>query len=103
MSHLLRVTFLIVLLVLTLGCEQRTPQEEIAIAETNYSNKDYQSSIIQMKKLLSDDSKSVPARLLLAKSYFQIGSFVNSEKEFNKVIDLGVNTSSILPYYILIL
>jgi putative PEP-CTERM system TPR-repeat lipoprotein len=91
---------IITIILMMVGCHKISFEEQLYNAEKDYMNSNYEAVIIQSKNLLREQPENKKARLLLAKSHYQLGSFMNSEKEFLKVIELGIELNLIANHYI---
>jgi putative PEP-CTERM system TPR-repeat lipoprotein len=87
-------------ILLIVGCQKASFEEQLEKAEFDYKENNYQAVIIQTKNLLRQQPNNKNARLLLAKSNYQLGFFVTAEKEFLKAIDHGINIELIANEYI---
>ncbi len=91
--------YLLLSLVVLSGCNKISPEEQLAKAHQEYNVKNYSASIIQLKNLIRDEPENIDARLLMANSQYQLGNFLNAEKEYVKAIELGVNNDKIAHFY----
>ncbi|RLW55386.1 MAG: hypothetical protein B6D76_03875 [gamma proteobacterium symbiont of Stewartia floridana] len=80
------ITTLILTVVLLVGCSGGVSEEErYQNALTSYSNQEFSKAIIELKNLLQANGKHQAGRILLAKSYLQLGDGIAAEKEINSV------------------
>ena len=99
--RLLKYRISILLLILfAAGCGQISIEEQLEKAELDYKKNNYQTVIIQMKNLIRNQPDNNDARLLLAKSNYQLGLFLNAEKEYIKAQELGSDINLIANFYI---
>lgn len=82
------------------GCGKIPLEEQLINAELDYKANNYQAVIIQMKNLIREQPDNNDARLLLANSNYQLGLFLNAEKEYIKAQELGTNINLIANFYI---
>jgi putative PEP-CTERM system TPR-repeat lipoprotein len=94
---------LCVLLLLFSGCSEVTLSDKLIQAENMYEKKKYSEVIIQIKNIIRDQPQNAQARILIANSYYQLGIFVNAEKEYLKVLELVNNSTNIAKNYLLTL
>ncbi|MEW8377270.1 MAG: XrtA/PEP-CTERM system TPR-repeat protein PrsT, partial [Candidatus Thiodiazotropha taylori] len=72
--------------ILLVGCSGGVSEEErYQNALTSYSNQEFSKAIIELKNLLQANGKHQAGRILLAKSYLQLGDGIAAEKEINSV------------------
>ncbi|GAC12859.1 XrtA/PEP-CTERM system TPR-repeat protein PrsT [Aliiglaciecola lipolytica] len=90
---------LLVVLVM-MGCSQKTPSEYIADAEKAILENDPESAVIVLKNALSSDPKNLRARFLLGSVYFQRGNANSAEKELKIAFDGGYFKNEVLPLYL---
>ncbi|MFT5813903.1 MAG: putative PEP-CTERM system TPR-repeat lipoprotein [Ulvibacter sp.] len=90
----------IITLIFVSGCNTAPSSERLLSAHQEYKNKNYPAVIIQLKNLIRDEPQNKEARLLMAKSQYQLGNFLNAEKEFIRSIELGTELEELSHYYI---
>ncbi|MEI8648905.1 hypothetical protein P4S73_15190 [Paraglaciecola sp. Hal342] len=71
------------------GCDSKSAEEYIAAAKVQYQKNDTQAAIIDLKNAIALAPKNKEARANLGKYYLGAGSFVESEKELRRAIELG--------------
>jgi putative PEP-CTERM system TPR-repeat lipoprotein len=91
---------IIITLIFVSGCNKTPSSERLLSAHQEYKNKNYPAVIIQLKNLIRDEPQNKEARLLMAKSQYQLGNFLNAEKEFIRSIELGTELEELSHYYI---
>ncbi|MGY0641237.1 MAG: XrtA/PEP-CTERM system TPR-repeat protein PrsT [Paraglaciecola chathamensis] len=79
------------------GCDSKSAEEYIAAAKVQYQKNDTQAAIIDLKNAIALDPKNKEARANLGKYYLGAGSFVESEKELRRAIELGEAKESVYP------
>ncbi|MCG7927794.1 MAG: PEP-CTERM system TPR-repeat protein PrsT [Candidatus Thiodiazotropha taylori] len=80
------IVTLILTLILFTGCSGGVSEEErYQKAFTSYSNKEFSKAIIELKNLLQANGKHQAGRILLAKTYLELGDGIAAEKEINSV------------------
>ncbi|MFK8029492.1 MAG: XrtA/PEP-CTERM system TPR-repeat protein PrsT [Gammaproteobacteria bacterium] len=80
------------------GCgEQRSPEEQLESAYSDYEAGEYRTALIELKNLLQTDPGQKDVRLLLGKTMLQLGDAPGAEKELERARDLG---SSPDEYYV---
>ncbi|WP_145963109.1 XrtA/PEP-CTERM system TPR-repeat protein PrsT [Litorilituus sediminis] len=77
--------------------EKQSVEQYIASGQTHIAAGDYASAIIEFKNAVKLDSKSAAARLALAKAYMEQGNFVFAEKELQRAMSLGLESSAVIP------
>ncbi|MEP4891409.1 MAG: XrtA/PEP-CTERM system TPR-repeat protein PrsT [Aliiglaciecola sp.] len=90
---------LLVVLVM-MGCSQKTPSEYIDEAEKAILQNDTESAVIVLKNALSSDPKNLRARFLLGSVYFQRGNSESAEKELKIAFEGGYFKNEVLPLYL---
>jgi putative PEP-CTERM system TPR-repeat lipoprotein len=83
-----------------LGCGKISIDDQLKNAELEYKENNYKTVIIQMKNLIKEQPENKDARLLLANSSYELGLFLDAEKEYLKAQELGVNFDQITTNYI---
>lgn len=81
------------------GCDnisRLTPEEHIARSKNFETNGELISAIIELKNAIEKNPQHVQARLLLGKTYLEIGDGVAAEKELDQALKLGVTKTSIM-------
>ncbi|MCG8013025.1 MAG: PEP-CTERM system TPR-repeat protein PrsT, partial [Candidatus Thiodiazotropha weberae] len=82
------IVTLILTLILLAGCSGGVSEEErYQNAFTSYSNQEFNKAIIELKNLLRTNGKHQAGRILLAKTYLQLGDGIAAEKEINSVTE----------------
>jgi putative PEP-CTERM system TPR-repeat lipoprotein len=81
----MKIFILLIFLVLS-ACSQDSITMKIQRAEKHINNKDYQSSIIDLKNIIQEAPKDAQARYLLGLSYLHLGLPESSIKELEKAI-----------------
>lgn len=94
-----KISILISILI-SVGCNKISPEEQLKNAEIEYKKNNFQTVIIQMKNLIRDKPENKDARLLSANSNYQVGLFLNAEKEYNKATELGISNDLISNFYV---
>ncbi|MBU2879725.1 XrtA/PEP-CTERM system TPR-repeat protein PrsT [Aliiglaciecola lipolytica] len=90
---------LLVVLVM-MGCSQKTPSEYIDEAEKAILQNDTESAVIVLKNALSSDPKNLRARFLLGSVYFKRGNSNSAEKELKIAFEGGYFKNEVLPLYL---
>ncbi len=88
------------LIVFISSCSKVSIEEKLHNAEIEFKEKNYKSVVIQLKNIIKDFPQNVGARLLLGKTYYELGSFLSADKEFNLVLKNSVNIEELLPEYV---
>ncbi|MBA6234347.1 MULTISPECIES: XrtA/PEP-CTERM system TPR-repeat protein PrsT [unclassified Colwellia] len=94
---------LCILLMLVSGCSEVSLSDKLMQAESMYEEQKYSEVIIQTKNIIRDQPQNAQARILIANSYYQLGLFINAEKEYLKVLKLVNNPTNIAKNYLLTL
>jgi putative PEP-CTERM system TPR-repeat lipoprotein len=100
MKNITSIVIVFIALILLSGCNKTSSSERLVNAQQEYNNSNYPAVIIQLKNLIRDEPQNKEARALLAKSQYQLGNFLNAEKEFLKSIELGIELKEVSHYYI---
>ena len=80
-----------------IGCDSKSAEEYIAAAKVQYQKNDTQAAIIDLKNAIALAPQNKDARANLGKYYLAGGSFVESEKELRKALELGESKDTIYP------
>jgi putative PEP-CTERM system TPR-repeat lipoprotein len=86
-------------LLFIVGCNKISPNAQLDNATQEYNAKNYNTAIIQLKNLIRDEPANKNARLLMANSQYQLGNFLDAEKEYTKAIELGVTNDNVAHFY----
>ncbi|MEO1575412.1 MAG: tetratricopeptide repeat protein, partial [Pseudomonadota bacterium] len=72
------------------GCgDNRGEEQVLADASKKIENLSYRSAIIELRNLLRNNPKSLPARVALAGALLEVGDFDAADKELSRAVDLG--------------
>ncbi len=85
-----RLTLIWAIIPILVAC-QPSADERLSRAERFYEESEYRAAIIELKNSLSTNPDSDAARLLLARSSFQIADFATAESEYTRALELGSN------------
>jgi len=88
-----------IILLCVSACNKTPSSERFVNAQQAYNNKNYSAVIIQLKNLIRDEPQNKKARVLMAKSQYQLGNFLNAEKEFIRSIELGAELTEVTLFY----
>lgn len=69
------------------------------LAVKAFDNEDISESFIHLKNTLQVNPRHLPAKLLLAKVFFNDGNMFAAEKEFEECLELGLDINLVLPMY----
>lgn len=78
------------------ACDDPTPDELLQRAETHWRKGDYRASIIELKNALRKAPDNAQARLLLGRSYLELGDLAGAEKEILRAQQLGIGWETAL-------
>lgn len=88
------ILFLIIIGLVSFGCEWGFDEKETMQSARQYQvSGKHNAAIIELKKVLKKNSSNKQARLLLAKSYLEVGQGASAEKELRFARKLGVTLS----------
>ena len=73
------------------ACDDLSSEDYIERAQNHREQGDIQASIIELKNAVQADRRNPEARLLLGRSYLDVGQLKNAEKEFLRARDLGID------------
>ncbi|WP_339722139.1 XrtA/PEP-CTERM system TPR-repeat protein PrsT [uncultured Paraglaciecola sp.] len=96
-SKLGRVLFTVILVITIIGCDKKSSEESVTIAQTYIHENKLEAAIIELKNAVQQAPEVPATRLLLGQLYFETGQLAVSEKELNKALDLGSNVNDVLP------
>lgn len=74
--------------VLLAGC-QPTAEERYSRAQDYFADANYRASVIELKNAIRADPNYADARLLLARSAYQLANFPTAESEYVRALELG--------------
>lgn len=91
--------FLVSLIFLS-GCgKELTEVEYVQRAKDYYDQRNWPSTVIELKNALRTNPDNIEARWLLGKVYLEIGNPVSAEKELNRAVQLGISKQA-TEYYL---
>lgn len=93
----LRTSALLLALLLGLAGCGKSPEQHLADGKAFVQKADYKSAAIELKSTLQDQPSNVEARLLLAKTQYELGAYAEAEKELDKARQLGASADQTLP------
>lgn len=79
------------------ACGQKSTEEHLKLAQTHIENNDSNAAVIELKNAIKLDEKHIQSRVLLGKTYLDLGLMQNAEKEFLKAIELSPTPKTIAP------
>lgn len=89
---------LLPLLTAVTGCHRFESNQTLLAEAQQYRQKgENKAAIIELKNVLQNDAKNMPARVLLGEMYIETGNAVSAEKEFRKALSLGASPDLLLP------
>ena len=95
------ISFLTLIVVFILGITAcgNTKDTETLISEAKQYQQsgDDNAAIIQLKNALQQEPNNREARYLIGVSYNETGDMLSAEKEFNRAIDLGMDSNKVIP------
>ncbi|MBA6372149.1 PEP-CTERM system TPR-repeat protein PrsT [Colwellia sp. BRX8-4] len=100
MKNIIRCVFIATLVLFITSCNKISSSERLNNAQQEYKNHNYPAVIILLKNFIRDKPNNKEARILMAKSHYQLGNFLDAEKEYLRAIDLGVNIEEISYFYV---
>ena len=71
---------------------QPTPEERMSRAEAYFAEADYRTAAIELRNVLQAEPDNGQARLLLARSSYQLGDFATAVSQFERALGLGHTT-----------
>jgi putative PEP-CTERM system TPR-repeat lipoprotein len=83
----------LILLILA-GC-QPAPEEYFARAQQYFAQADYRSAAIELRNAIRGRGDYADARLLLARSAYQLGDLSTAENEFIRALEFGLDEPSV--------
>ncbi|MFT5297389.1 MAG: putative PEP-CTERM system TPR-repeat lipoprotein [Colwellia sp.] len=95
-SMYIKLFFIISIISIISGCSDLSTKERLDLAKSELDSKNYSKANIFLKKIIQKDPKHIQARMLLAKSYQEQGSFIFAEKEWTKANELGADVDKTL-------
>jgi len=80
------------------GCfGQKSEEEYLALAKTSIENGEINTAVINLKNVLTANSKSMEGRFLLGLTYLNTGLWVSAEKELELALEYGYDKSIVIP------
>ena len=79
----------------SLAACQPSAEEHLARAERYYADAEYRAAIIELKNAIRRDAENPDARLLLARSAYQLADYPTAESEFVKALELGTDRQDV--------
>lgn len=95
-KQIVKVVFLALLIT---ACSELSTSELLVKAKGTYQEKNYAETIILTKNVIRNTPNSIEARILIADSYYQLGFFLDAEKEYSKAQELGASLEKIITNY----
>lgn len=88
-ERVFRHSLFVVGLLLLAACDNATPADNLASAEGAYAQREYRTAVLHLKNALQQQPDLADARLLLGRSYLQLGDYPSALKELERALDLG--------------
>jgi len=96
-STLLKYALTVVALGVLSGCGKQTSDQYIQDAKQYVAENNPAAAIVALKNAVQLDPKSAQARFQLGLLYIQQKQFENAEKELNRALEFGFESSKVLP------
>jgi putative PEP-CTERM system TPR-repeat lipoprotein len=96
-STLLKYALTVVALGVLSGCGKQTSDQYIQEAKQYVAENNPAAAIVALKNAVQLDPKSAQARFELGLLYIQQKQFENAEKELNRALEYGFESSKVLP------
>ncbi|WP_185969353.1 XrtA/PEP-CTERM system TPR-repeat protein PrsT [Aliiglaciecola sp. M165] len=98
--HLKKRYGVLLVLLVVMGCSQKTPSEYIEEAEQAILKNENDTAVIVLKNALSSEPTNLRARFLLGSVYFKRGNADSAEKELKIALEGGYFKNEVLPLYL---
>tara|TARA_R110002167_G_scaffold196935_6_gene400000 strand:- start:1147 stop:3915 length:2769 start_codon:yes stop_codon:yes gene_type:complete len=89
---------IILLVFLVNGCDNKTSQQLLQMAQDKITKNDLNSAVIDLKNAASQSPSDKDIRLELGRLYLLTSDFSEAEKELSKAKELGSTEEEIMPY-----
>ncbi|MFK8048158.1 MAG: XrtA/PEP-CTERM system TPR-repeat protein PrsT [Halioglobus sp.] len=98
MKRTLNLFSTLVMCIFVVSCgTKKSGEDYLASAQAFLDGGDRTAAIIEMKTALQADGSNDSVRMLLGKTYFEMGDFVSAEKELSRVYESGLLREQTLP------
>lgn len=93
----MKIYFVIISVILSLlsGCSKMTADEYLSQAKNQLNEQQYTKAVISLKNAIAQDSRNTEARMMLARTYLQLGEGLNAVKELKRATSLRVNPANL--------
>ena len=78
-----------------IGCDRTTPVQHYENAQGYFLTNQVRTAVIELKNALQKAPDFADARLLLARSHAKLGDFPSALKEYERSLDLGLDTEEV--------